>query len=119
MADEQVPSRPQPLPAKASQAVQDGRSATAPLAPGPKGGAGKGQGKGEGPPPHVPLASRLLNLGAQVAFGLAVGVVVLLLMWASGMQGSAALGAAVVVAVVTTTFARSFVHWPLPKGALA
>ena len=69
--------------------------------------------------PAVPLSSWLLNFGAQIAFGLSVGVVLLLLLWAFGMESRVALGTSVVVAIVATSFARSFVRWPLPKSALA
>ena len=112
MADDQVPSRPQPLSAQASPAIQSARAATS-LAVGPKGAISNGQVEANGQAAvAVPLRSRLLNLGAQFAFGLAVALFLFVGLWTLGMPVRMAGVAAVLLALVASSFTRS-------PGALA
>ena len=118
MADDQVPSRPQPLSAQASPAIQSARAAAA-LTVGPKGASSNGEIEANGRTASVPLRSRLLNLGAQFVFGLAVALFLFAVLWTLGMPVRMAGVAAVLLALVASSFTRSLVRWPLPKEALA
>src|SRR5438067_1426624 len=71
------------------------------------------------PPPHVPWSARLLNLGAQLAFGLLVGVFLIVVLMAAGTSPRVAGGTAVAAALVAAIVARGLIRWPLPKEAFA
>ncbi len=93
---------------------------TAPPAPQAKGAAGEdGRAAEEEKVPPVPLASWLLNLGAQLAFGAGVGALFLLFLWSSGTKPKSAMGTAALIALAATFVARSLIRWPLPKSAFA
>ena len=120
MADEQVPSQPQPLSAKATAAIQSARAAAS-VGLGPKGADGKDgtQGEAGSAPAQIPLRDRLLNLGAQVVFLLAATLFLFVVLRLCGMPVRAGIVAAVILALVASSFIRSFIRWPLPKEALA
>src|SRR5262245_55968586 len=123
MADEQSPSRPQPTsvevpPAPPAGAPDPARNGAA-RADGARGPAGGGAGKADAPAARVPLSSWLLNLGAQLAFGLLLAVFLLIVLWATGAQTRTATGTAVLAALAGTFLARALIRWPLPKEAFA
>src|SRR5215210_44512 len=99
MADEQNPSRSHPLPTDVTPAgikVPGGAGGTAitdaPKAPGREPEQGV---RAAAPPLHIPWSSRLLNLGAQFAFGLLLAVFLLVVLWSTGMSPRVAGGTAV------------------------
>ena len=120
MADEQVPARPETFSPKASAAIQSARAASVGL--GSKGTDGKVEtkdGAGGSAAAPIPLRAWLLNLGAQAVFVLAAALFLFVVLRLMGMQVRAGIVAAVILALVASSFVRGFIHWPLPKEALA
>src|SRR5215475_971864 len=92
MADEPIPSHPQPLPTNITPGLPDG--AVAPgrnaITTAPDGAKGKPphahEADKETPRLRIPWSLWFLNLGAQFAFALLLAIFAIIVLWASHMS---------------------------------
>jgi len=121
MADEPIPSRSQPLSTNVTPALPDGVGAPGrhAIKTAPDGARGKlsVNADKETPPAHIPSWAWVLNFGAQLEVAVLLAVCVVVVLWEAGLGIRLAGGIGGILGIICTTFARTYIRWPLPKGA--